>query len=142
MKNTRIIFYIFCLALSPRLSIGQFCTTLRSNTWEGFVEAMEEAIDYGLAVLCPFKIEGDGCSNVESGFLVKDNTNVIVSCDPFLYGYQTNSECVIDCPGRHFTVDGSSQLTLERFTLSGATNSSIMIEAGGNLKVINSMLME
>ena len=124
---------------------GQFCTTLSSNTWAGFVQAVKESYDYGLAYLCPFKISGDGCpspGDYPDGLVVDGSESFFLSCDPFLYGYNTKSECVIDCPGSHFTIKESSKLTLMSFTLSGATNSSIKVETGGSLKVINSILMD
>jgi hypothetical protein len=53
-----------------------------------------------------------------------------------------DTECIIDCPGRHFTVSQLSSLTLERMILSGATDSSIKVEEGGSITVINSILKE
>jgi hypothetical protein len=139
---------LLLLAQFPRwygYQLRQFCTALNNNTWAGFVQAIEDSSAYGLAVLCPFTINGEGCPSQEEspdGIRVDNRSVLFVSCDPFLYGYNTNSECIIDCPGRHFTVAGLSSLTLERLILSGATDSSIKVEAGGNLNVINSILKE
>ena len=101
----------------------------------------------GFAVLCPFEISGDACEGVEEypeGLRIKDSeSQVLISCDSFMFGYhQESTECVIDCPGRHFTIPESSSLTLERMIFSGATDSSIKVEAGGSVTIINSIFKE
>ena len=117
---------------------GQFCTRLASNNWASFVAAVEQS--NGFAVLCPFEISGDGClsalSNPE-GYVVSGQTGQIIVCNPF-FGFNSLSSCIIDCPGRHFTVNSNSSLTLDSFNLSGATMSSIQVNANAQLSVINS----
>lgn len=141
MRRKALALLCFHVLSSPA---NAFCTALQNNTWAAFVEAVSESLDYGFAFLCPFEITGKDCPSYEDypdGLAVSQSSDHFLICDPFLYGYDVDSECIIDCPGRHFTVDGSSQLTVERFTLSGATNSSIKVEEGGSLKLFNSIVI-
>eukprot|EP00980_Cylindrotheca_fusiformis_P006602 scaffold1390_cov138-Cylindrotheca_fusiformis.AAC.5 len=146
MTRIRSAFYFQCaLCYLAGFAYGQFCTSLKSNTWAGFVQAVTDSSQNGLATLCPFEISGDGCPSQEeypNGLIINDETEIYVSCDPFLYGFNTDTECIIDCPGRHITVSELSSLTLERFVLSGATNSSIMVEEGGSVTVINTIFKD
>jgi len=146
MPTSRTIARVTILSLLWNCASAQFCTSLKNDTWAGYVDAVSEAFEYGFAVLCPFEISGDGCQGIEEypdGLRIKDEkSQVFISCDPFLYGYNTNTECVIDCSGRHFTVPESSSLTLERMIFSGATESSIKVENGGTLTVINSIFKD
>lgn len=120
-----------------------FCTPLNNNTFAGFVQTVTDSD--GFALLCPFEISGDRCSGQEypNGFPVTGQSDLIIVCDPFLHsGYNPDSECRINCPGRHFTVDQDSSLTLDSIVLQGATNSSIQVEQAGKLSVINSIFNE
>ncbi len=131
----------------PFLVRGQFyfCTPLSNETWAGLVEAISES--YRLAVLCPFKISGDGCPSIDEypeGLVLGHGSDdvMIIECDPdFNVPFQegkTKSRCIIDCPGRHFSVGPSSRgLILTNMILSGATNSSIYVEENGRLDVVN-----
>ena len=146
MKRKRTILYLHLAAHLPGVAFAQFCTSLNNETWAGFVQGVQDStFANGLAILCPFEIRGDGCPSEEQfplGLVVDDLAEVFISCDRFQYGLNTNSECTIDCPGRHFTVSELSKLTLERLVLSGATDSSIKVEEGGSLTLKNSILKE
>jgi hypothetical protein len=143
---------LFCfvvVAALPVLARGQFffCTPLANETWAGLVQAINES--YRLAVLCPFHISGDGCPSAEEYpdglvFGRGENDIMIVECDPDLNDRYNddnyNTKCIIDCPGRHFTVAPSSTgLILTNMELSGATNTSILVEPNGSLEVVNTV---
>ena len=132
---------VLLFAILPSLVKSQFCRPLQNNTWSGFVQAVDDAV--GFAVLCPFEISGDRCHSEQdypNGFQVKEGQDLIIVCDPFLYGYNIDSRCAINCPGRHFTVESKSSLTLHSIYLQGATNSSIHVESEAKLRVIDSTL--
>ena len=143
------VFQLVVVAALPLLVQGQFffCTPLANETWAGLVEAINNS--YRLAVLCPFQISGDGCPSVEEYpeglvFGRGENDIMIVECDPDLndrYDDENyNTKCIINCPGRHFTVaPSSSGLILTNMVLSGATNSSIFVEPNGSLEVVNTV---
>jgi len=143
--GTKLLLYLHLFAQLPGISFAQFCTSLNNNTWAGFVQGIRDSSQNGLAVLCPFKIAGDGCPSQGEyplGIVVDDLQESFISCDRFQYGFHTDTECIIDCPGRHFTVAELSKLTLERLVLMGATDSSIKVEEGGSLTIKNSILKE
>jgi len=148
MPTPRSIARSTLLSLLWTCTSAQFCTNLKNDTWAGFVDAVSGDLDQtGFAVLCPFEISGDGCQGIEEypeGLRIKESeSQALISCDSFLFGYhQQSTECVIDCSGRHFTVPESSSLTLERIILSGATESSIKIEEGGSVTIINSIFKD
>lgn len=145
MKRIRSLLYLHVATHLPGVAFAQFCTSLNNDTWAGFVQGVQDSSQNGLAILCPFEIRGDGCPSPEDyplGLVVDDSAGVLISCDRFQYGFNPNTECTIDCPGRHFTVAELSKLTLERLILSGATDSSIKVEEGGSLTVKNSILKE
>lgn len=123
-----------------------FCTPLPSENWAGLEEAIKGS--FRLAVLCPFRIEGDGCPSLDEApkGLVFGNGGIedimFVECDPNLSDRfeDSNSQCIIDCPGRHFTVaPSSSGLIITNMVLKGATDSSILVESGGQLEVVNTL---
>lgn len=112
------------------------------------MQAIEDS--YRLAVICPFRISGDGCPSLQEypeGLVVGQQQGggsevTIIECDPDFsdrYGEaNAKTECIIDCPGRHFTVGQSSTgLILTNMILSGATNSSVYVQEGGRLEVVN-----
>lgn len=143
MTRIRVLLYLHLATNLPGVAFAQFCTALNNNTWAGFIQAIQDSPQ--LAILCPFEIRGDGCPSQDEyplGLVVDDLEEVFISCDRFQYGFNINSECKIDCPGRHFTVSELSKLTLERLILSGATDSSIKVEEGGSLTIKNSILKE
>lgn len=145
MTRITVLLYLHLAMHLPGAAFAQFCTSLNNNTWAGFVEGVRETSQNGLAILCPFEISGDGCPSEDEyplGLVVDDLEEVFISCDRFQYGFNTNSDCKIDCRGRHFTVSELSKLTLERMILSGATDSSIKVEEGGSLTIKNSILKE
>lgn len=134
---------VFILLLGPTTTNGQqffFCRSLENNTWAGFVDAIQDS--YRLAVLCPFVIEGSGCPREDEypeGLAL--TSGMIIECDPDLndrFDEHANTKCVIDCPGRHFTVYPSSPgLILTNMVLSGATNTSIYVKPEATLEVVN-----
>jgi hypothetical protein len=140
--------FILVVACLPSFVQAQWCTQLADDTWSSFVEAVSDSSR--LAVLCPFVISGDGCPSVEDypqGYVLNgESDQIIIVCDPFLYsGGSYNSystECIIDCPGRHFTVGPSARLTLDSLVLAGATDSSVQVVANGRLEVVNSIFKE
>ena len=141
-------FLLLLLNLFNILSViyGQFCSRF-DNTWEGFVEiarSIEESTgQYG--VLCAFEISGDDCPSPDDyplGYNIGEANNLILTCDPDLFGYNADSECVINCPGVHFDLRKDASLTLDGFTLAGATNSSIQLQEGATFRMINSNLRE
>ena len=139
-NNRRIKLVSLCLAAAhlPTISKAQFCKPLHNNTWAGLVQAVVDSS--GFAVLCPFEISGARCHSKQQGYVVPEEQDQIIVCDPFLYGFNSDSsECIINCPGRHFTVGHSSSLTLNNMKLFGATDSSIQVEKHGKLSVIDSV---
>ncbi|CAJ1944908.1 unnamed protein product [Cylindrotheca closterium] len=120
--SIRSVARVTALSLLWKFTSAQFCTSLKTDTWAGYVDAVSEALDQtGFAVLCPFEISGDGCQGMEEypeGLRIKEGqSQVLISCDSLLFGYHEEStECVVDCPGRHITVPESSSLTLERYS--------------------------
>lgn len=126
-----------------------FCTPLVNETWAGFVQAIDDADR--LAVLCPFRISGDGCPTIEEypeGLVVGRGPHeiLIIECEPDLRSPHDsndetttmNTQCIIDCPGRHFTVGASSAgLILTNMVFAGATNASIHVESNGRLEVVH-----
>ena len=74
----------------------------------------------------------------EEGYVVENDENLFLICDPFMYRFDSqSSDCIIDCPGRHFTIRPHAKLTLDRMTLKGATDTSIKIQSHGYLNTIN-----
>jgi hypothetical protein len=133
-----LLFTILLFSVLSRAS-AQFCKKLANETWAGLVQAIDESV--GLAILCPYEISGDGCQAEENleGYVVEENKDLIIDCDAFLYQFDLETACVINCPGRHFTVRPNSRLTINRMSLSGSTQSSIEVQSNGNLRVINSI---
>lgn len=144
-RISNLLYFQLALHHLVGLARGQFCNSLNNNTWAGFVQGVADSSQNGLAVLCPFEISGERCPSQDEypdGLIIDGLTEIFVSCDPFLYGFNMDTECIIDCPGRHFTVSELSSLTLDRMILSGATDSSIRVEEGGSVTIINSILKE
>lgn len=147
--TSRNVLQCLILAMYPLLVHGQFffCTHLVNETWAGLVQAINDS--YKLAVLCPFQISGDGCPSIDQypqGLILGRGADdvMIIECDPDLNNPigrgKIKSRCIIDCPGRHFTVGSSPHgLILTNMILSGATNSSIYVEPNGRLDVVNSV---
>ena len=108
---------------------------------DGYIQTIRDA--RGFALLCPFHITGpDDCATHhgnEEGYVVEADEDVIVVCDPFRYGFDLESSCHIDCPGRHFTVRSGGKLTLDRMILSGSTDSSIKVQSTGHIVAINTI---
>eukprot|EP00934_Nitzschia_sp_Nitz4_P003960 Nitzschia sp. Nitz4//scaffold125_size66327//49400//51280//NITZ4_006137-RA/size66327-augustus-gene-0.3-mRNA-1//1//CDS//3329534631//3950//frame0 len=125
----------------PSPTQGQWlCNPLANETWDGLVQAISDS--YRLAVLCPFNISGTSCptpGQYPEGIVV-EGEDKIIECDPDGRSEETeNTKCIIDCPGRHFTVRGaSSSLILTTVVLSGATNTSVLVEDGGRMEVVDS----
>ena len=147
-SSSALLLLPLVMAHIPSLVQAQYCTRLANQTFPALVEALKDS--YRLALLCPFKITGNGCPSEDeypngyfhSATKGKKKSDLIVVCDRNEYGYQTGAQCVIDCPGRHFTVDEKATLTLDSFVLMGATNSSLSVQPKGKLEVINSVFSE
>jgi hypothetical protein len=142
------VWLLLCTLVSilPSVVQCQLCRRL-DNTWRGFVQtvrAIEESSGY--AVVCPFEISGDDCpSSIDfpSGYHISEGSSLILICDPDLFGYNNdNNECIINCPGVHFSLGETASLTLDGVTLAGATDSSIQVEAQATLRIINSIFRE
>ena len=123
-----------------------FCTPLTNNTWAAMVQAIMDS--NRIAVLCPFRISGAGCplsNEYPEGLVVgrEDPGVMIIECDIHSswnpYDETATANCVLDCSGRHFTVGSSGGLTLTNMILSGASNSSIVVEQNGTLDVANTL---
>lgn len=144
MKSLSSILLVASFSLIQGL---YFCTPLANETWAGFVQAIEDS--GRLAVLCPFRIAGDGCPTIEEypeGLVVGRGPHdiLIIECEPDLRSRHDNDEttmntqCIIDCPGRHITVGASSAgLVLTNMVFAGATNASIHVESNGRLEIIH-----
>ena len=109
--------------------------------------ALEAAIrgDQSGIPLCSFTIEGDGCPSEDEyplGIVVESTDFFNLVCAPDSNGFNFDTECVINCPGRHFTIRDGGRLGLRDVTLAGATNSSVVVEEGGNLQAIGSVFRE
>lgn len=132
--------------LLPSFVRGQFCKRLESNTWQGLVETIRSVEeDFGYAILCAFEISGDDCpsTNVDMGYQISEGRNLILVCDPDLFGYNPHrNECIVNCPGVHFTVSKAASLTLDGWTLAGATNSSIQVRETATLRMTDSIMRE
>jgi hypothetical protein len=136
---------LLLLAVLPSFVQGRFCTPVENSTWAGFVKTLDDLTGDGspYAILCPFEINGDACHSEDdypNGYVVDGQRDLIIVCDPDLMGFNLDSECTIDCPGRHFTVDQYSSLTLEGMIMTGATDSSISVQPNARLLVRDSML--
>lgn len=144
-----LLFSFVLIAMAPLFVQGQGfsgCTPLANETWAGLVQAISDS--YIIAVLCPFQLSGDGCPSPEEypdGIVFGPGNNeiMIVECDDITDRFgadDTYTQCVIDCPGRHFTVASSPPgLILTNLVLSGATSSSVLVEAGSGLEVVNTI---
>lgn len=104
---------------------GQLCEQLVEDTWENLVQTIE--LSFGFAIVCPFEIRGDGCPSSPIGYdVVMPGTYLL--CE----GATTNDHaCVIDCPGTHFAINQGASLSLDGFTLRGATTSAVQVRRGG-----------
>ena len=128
----------------PSLVQSQFCRRFNS-TWAGFIDVVKSIEQSsGYDILCSFEISGDDDCPTPTEYPLgyQINRSLILICDPDLFGYQDESECIINCPGVHFTLEKSASLTLDGFTLAGATNSSIHLEEQATLRLINSNMRE
>jgi hypothetical protein len=97
---------------------SQFCERLYDDTWDALVEIIEYSS--GRATLCGFTISGDGC---HQGSPLNVYLDVFLACENFL----VETECIIDCPGRHFNVHPGASLTLDRLTLSNSEDTSVSV---------------
>ena len=149
---------------------AQFCLTF-NNTWDGLVQTLEDSGGWALLCpfeisgdRCPKTTQsgpksspGRGGAAFQSpsssslsqtqktyneGYVVENSQNLYIICDPFMYGFDLESNCVINCPGRHFTVRPQAKLTLDRMTLTGATDSSIKVQSHGYVSIINTMFQK
>jgi len=146
--TSRFLCAVFLAGALPVLANGQNyydgCTPLANETWAGLADAINHS--YIIASLCPFRISGEGCPTTDKypdGIVLGRGNNevTIVECYDITNRFgavSTNTQCIVDCPGRHFTVASSSRgLILSNLVLRGATNTSIFVEPGANLQVGN-----
>jgi len=124
---------LLLLVASTLLSVakGQFCEPLFPQDWTGLKNAI--AFAYPFVMLCPFRIEGDACPKPEEvdGYVV-DKGDLYVMCESFFTPIG-GKDCVINCPGRHFTVMNGASLTLDGIALEGSRNSAVSVMEGGSL---------
>ena len=113
---------IVSISVSLQLIYAQWCEQLPENSWTSLLHAINTS-PYPELRLCPFKIEGDKCDSDAHGFAV-NTTNLSLECDDF---NSFGEKCIINCPGRHFTIHPGYSLKLSNFELKGATNSSIKL---------------
>ncbi len=113
---------IVSISVSLHLVCAQWCEQLPENSWASLLQVIN-ASPYPELKLCPFKIEGDKCDIGGQGFAV-NTTNLSLECDDF---NSFGEKCIINCPGRHFTINPGYSLKLSNFELKGATNSSIKV---------------
>eukprot|EP00978_Attheya_sp_CCMP212_P049565 scaffold682943_cov59-Attheya_sp.AAC.1 len=116
------IMWITAVLLLGRLVAvrSQFCETLYEDTWDALVETIEYSS--GRATLCGFTISGDGCQGSGLG-PYNVYFDVLVACEESFF----ESECIIDCPGRHFNVHPGASLTLDGLTLSNSRDTSVSV---------------
>jgi len=112
---------------------AQLCETVVGNSWASLTNALDRS--YGFAILCPFRISGDGCPKDNKSYDVKD-AELYAMCDSVS---SSVSDCIIDCPGTHFTVFPGTSLTLDGITLMGSKSSAIQVKARGYLTTYNSV---
>jgi hypothetical protein len=116
---------IFLLTVKIHLTDAQACTNLWPPTLSNFHKAIQES--QGTLKICPFTIHRGDC-DVEGKPYVVPFRRLQLFC---VKGQDTS--CVIDCPGRHFEVGPGTRLSLEKFDLRGATDSSILVKPSGVL---------
>lgn len=115
---------------------SQFCD-VHVTTWDSLIHAINE--NSGIVFLCPFNINGDKCPTDTKGYEVQENSRIQLLCEPS-YIRDSESACVIDCPGTHFEILPNGSLVLDGITHRGATTSAIRIQSEGSLTLINSVL--
>lgn len=140
MLNVLILLFTVVTTIIPQ-SDGQFfdigCIPIE-ETWAGLEAAIRD--EANRIPLCSFTIDGDGCPDEDSlGIVVNTSDFLNVECEADSLGDNLDTQCVIDCPGRHFTIYGGGELVLRDITLVGATNSSIFVDEGGELQAIASI---
>lgn len=111
----------------------QLCETV--DSWKSLTDVLDRS--YGFAILCPFKISGKACPTENKSYNVKE-AEMYAMCDSVSMS-SVESECVIDCPGTHFTVFPGTSLTLDGMTLMGSQNSAVRVKSQGYLTSYNSV---
>jgi hypothetical protein len=115
---------------------GQLCDT-EVSTWIELVEAIDQ--NAGIVFLCPFTIQGEGCSSDTGGLQVKPNNHIELLCEPSFSAASGQPGCVIDCPGTHFDIFANGSLLLDGITLRGSTNSAVRIQSRGSFVTYNAI---
>lgn len=112
-----------------------FCDELSSNpTWKDLTTALTDATPSGLAILCPFTIQGSGCPNPQDmPYTQGEGTRLYVLCGDF--GRITPAACVIDCPYQQWNVPGGAEMTLEGFSLLGGAASRFSASAANPARI-------
>lgn len=134
MISVSLLCHVMLSLLSPAAS--QLCTPVRHNTWEGLQHAI--AISHDFAILCPFHISHAGCP-VEDTSLEVSSANLYVMCDSVSQSVEQGTDCVIDCPGTHFTVLENAALTLDGISLVGSKMSAVKVKPNGSLTTYNAV---
>lgn len=115
---------------------GQLCETVVGSSWKGLSEALDRS--FGFAILCPFRISGDGCPKDNQSYRVQE-AELYVMCDSVSQTVDNESSCVIDCKTTHFIVDKGTSLTLDGITLMGSTSSAVQVKSQGYLTTYTSV---
>lgn len=127
----RALFVLFTII--PTVTC-QLCETV--DSWKDLTDVLDRS--YGFAILCPFKISGKACPSDNKSYDVKE-VEMYAMCDSVSMS-SVESECIIDCPGTHFTVfPGTSLMTLDGMTLMGSKSSAIQVKPQGYLMTYNSI---
>lgn len=114
----------------------QICETVVGNSWKGLADALDRS--YGFAILCPFRISGEGCPKDNKSYDVK-GTDLYAMCDSISQSSGELAACIIDCPGTHFTIFPGTSLTLDGMTLEGSKSSAVQVKPQGYLTIYNSI---
>ena len=120
------------LLLLPSV-LSQFCVTVPIPAKLSYLHSLFNS--ERKVILCPdFEITGDGCDTNENPLIVS-KSDLTVECEDFNGG---GGLCKISCPGIHFRINSGKTLVLERLNLEGATNGSIVMNAGSSLIAFDS----
>jgi hypothetical protein len=115
---------------------SQLCEPVRGNSWAGLTEAINRS--HGFAILCPFHINGERCPAGNESYEVM-STDLYVMCDSVSQTTDQGADCVINCPGTHFTVFPDAALTVDNISLEGSKTSAIQVKQNGVLTTYNAV---
>lgn len=124
---------LVCFWIGPSHSFFFFCAD-DVLTWSDLIERLEK--QSGDLVLCPpLHITGDLCDGDGSGYVVDGSVapTIELACG---HSDSPDSQCIIDCGGRHFNVKSGAALKVDRMIFRGADLGSIHVEDGGRFTSI------